>query len=567
MNIQFFTNISLRKKLLGGFLLTSLVTILVGGKGYVTLSQAGFDLEQLQKKEMVLLMTAEQLEIQALNHRRFEKDVFLNIGAPEKQREYLAKFRSVSDKTNGSLRQVIELAAKSAMLSAETKQALKKSEEAYNQYATGFQEVANKVIADPSLTPQGANKLMNPIKDHIYHFEEGIALLVKEAEAIFSKTSGDMIANGKRTKTIITVFLVTGVCVSIALGVVISISISQPMIKASLFAEQMARGDFSTSLVAQGKDEIGQCIDALNKMSSQLKSTLGKVVEGVVTLKNSSTDLTTIAHQLTDQANITSKSAYSVSSATQDMTGNIQAVAAAMEESSTNLTTVATAAGEMSGTIGDISSNATQARSISEEAVRQAKNASALMSDLGRAAEEINHVTEAITEISEQTNLLALNATIEAARAGEAGKGFAVVANEIKELAKQTASATMDIKSRIDHVQTTTGEAVTQINSVANIIQNINDIINGMAGAVSEQSEATREITENITQASLGIQEVNKNLSHSSAVVHSIASEIESVNDSTSQVLANSSSVQDRSMNLRELAEQLQQTVALFKLG
>ncbi|MBM9616660.1 MCP four helix bundle domain-containing protein [Desulfobulbus rhabdoformis] len=567
MNVGFFTNISLRKKLLGGFLLTSLVTIIVGGKGYFTLSQTAQDLEQLQKKEMLLLVTAEQLEIQALNHRRFEKDVFLNIGAPEKQREYLGKFRSVSEKTHTSLRQAIELAANSATLSMETKQALKKSEESYNQYFTGFQDIANKVIADPSITPQGANKLMSPIKNHIYHFEEGIGLLVKEAEGIFNKTSEEMIANGKHTKTIITIFLVTGVCFSIALGTIVSISISRPMLNAALFAEQMARGDFSTSLVAQGKDEIGQCINALNRMSSQLKSTLSKVVEGVVTLKDSSTDLTTIAHQLTDQANMTSKSAHSVSSATHDMTGNIQAVAAAMEESSTNLTTVATAAGEMSGTIGDISSNATQARSISEEAVRQAKNASDLMSDLGRAAKEITHVTEAITEISEQTNLLALNATIEAARAGEAGKGFAVVANEIKELAKQTATATMDIKSRIDDVQTTTEEAVAQINSVASIIQNINGIINGMAGAVSEQSEATREITENITQASLGIQEVNKNLSHSSATVHSIASEIESVNDSTSQVLVNSSSVQDRSINLRELAEELQQTVALFKLG
>ena len=567
MNIQLLTNISLKKKLLGGFLLTSLVTIIVGGKGYFTLSKTAQDLEQLQKKEMVLLVTAEQLEIQALNHRRFEKDVFLNIGSSEKQKEYLEKFRSISEKTNISLHQAIELAASSAMLSVETKEALSKSKESYNLYFHGFLEVANKVIAEPNITPQRANKLMTPINDHIYHFEEGIALLVKEAETIFKKTSDELITNGKRTKTIITIFLVTGVCFSIALGTIISISISQPMIKASLFAEQMASGDFTASLVAQGKDEVGQCINALNRMSNQLKNSLSKVVEGVATLNNSSKDLTEIANQLTNQANITSKSAHSVSSATKDMTENIQAVAAAMEESSTNLTTVATAAGEMSGTIREISSNATQARTISEEAVLQAKNASNLMSDLGRAAKEINHVTEAITEISEQTNLLALNATIEAARAGEAGKGFAVVANEIKELAKQTAAATMDIKSRIDDVQTTTEEAVTQINSVASIIKNINGIINDMAGAVSEQSEATREITENITQASLGIQEVNKNLSHSSATVHSIASEIESVNDSTSHVLANSSSVQDRSMNLRELAEQLQQTVALFKLG
>jgi len=82
------------------------------------------------------------------------------------------------------------------------------------------------------------------------------------------------------------------------------------------------------------------------------------------------------------------------------------------------------------------------------------------MTELGMAAQTVDKVTEAITEIFEQTNLLALNATIEAARAGEAGKGFAVVANEIKELAKQTATATHNIKQQIEGVQQTAADSI-----------------------------------------------------------------------------------------------------------
>ena len=75
----------------------------------------------------------------------------------------------------------------------------------------------------------------------------------------------------------------------------------------------------------------------------------------------------------------------------------------------------------MSASINEIAQQAENARSISGQAVNQSKNAAEKMAVLGRAAQAIGKVTEAITEISEQTNLLALNATIEAARAGEAG--------------------------------------------------------------------------------------------------------------------------------------------------
>ena len=54
------------------------------------------------------------------------------------------------------------------------------------------------------------------------------------------------------------------------------------------------------------------------------------------------------------------------------------------------------------------------------------KELKAAMEAIDKNAEDINHITKMIEEISKQTNILSLNAAIEASRAGEAGKSLII---------------------------------------------------------------------------------------------------------------------------------------------
>ena len=194
------------------------------------------------------------------------------------------------------------------------------------------------------------------------------------------------------------------------------------------------------------------------------------------------------------------------------------------------------------------------------------RDASFQVDRLGVDAQEINRVTEVITEISEQTNLLALNATIEAARAGEAGKGFAVVANEIKELAKQTALATQDIKQKVGGIRSSTDSTVAQIKKISKVIGLVHDVVGTIVSAVEEQAAATREIAQNVNQASQGIQEVNVNVSQSSSVAGGISSEIAGVNQTAEEMATSSSQVRVSAHDLQTLAGRLGQIVGRYQL-
>ncbi|MFH0782664.1 MAG: methyl-accepting chemotaxis protein [Pseudomonadota bacterium] len=348
----------------------------------------------------------------------------------------------------------------------------------------------------------------------------------------------------------------------------IGVAILRPVNAMVSFFMELSKGegDLSQRIATSAKDEIGDMAQRFNTFMDKLQSLIKEIAGNSKTLQISSTSLTTIAQQLAKGAeNILSRS-HGVATATEEMSTNLSNVAEASEQASTNVNMVAAASEEMTATVREIAQNSGKARGITEMAVTKANSTSIKVNELGQAAVEISKVTEVITEISEQTNLLALNATIEAARAGEAGKGFAVVANEIKELAKQTATATQQIKSRIEGIQNSTTETVAEIGQISKVINEVNDIVGTIAAAVEEQSAASQEISNNISQASQGIEDVNQNVNQTSAVSSSISSDIANVNKGVQDITANSSQVDMKAQELAQLATQLQQLVGRFKV-
>ncbi len=369
-----------------------------------------------------------------------------------------------------------------------------------------------------------------------------------------------------RNSTLVIITFVIGAIVAVALW--FTGKITGPINAAVSMLKDIAEGegDLTKRLAYSSRDEIGDMGRWFNVFMDKLQALISEIARNTGTLKDTSTSLSTISAQLSSSTDAMSGRSDSVADAAQKMSATMSSVAAASEQAATNVNMVASATEEMTSTVQGIARNSEKARSITESAVTQAGSASQKVGELGRAANEISNVTEVITEISEQTNLLALNATIEAARAGDAGKGFAVVANEIKELARQTAQATQEIKAKIDGIQGSTADTVTQIEQITAVINEVNEIVGTIAAAVEEQALTSREITDNVSQASQGIQEVNENVSQSSAVAGTISGDIADVNHSVQEVSSSSGQVNLNAEDLLKLSECLQELVGRFRI-
>jgi len=345
--------------------------------------------------------------------------------------------------------------------------------------------------------------------------------------------------------------------------------VTQPLGEVLNQLESVSSGDLSRQVqvgMLERQDEFGILARALQTMSTNLRKIVQDINTGTRKLVDASAELSASSAEMNAGSQRASDRAQSVAVAAEEMDANFNSVAVGMEQTTTNLASVAAATAQMTGTIGEISANSEKARQITDAARMQAQRITGQMQTLGQAAREIGKVTETINEISSQTNLLALNATIEAARAGVAGKGFAVVANEIKALAQQTATATDDIRARIEGVQSSASSGILEIDKIGQVIREVSDIVGVIASAIEEQAASTRGISQNISEASIGVADANGRVAESSSVSGEIARDIHAVRQVASEISAGSQSMSAGAAGLSTLAEQLNRTVAQFQI-
>ncbi|WP_288957183.1 methyl-accepting chemotaxis protein [uncultured Desulfovibrio sp.] len=231
-----------------------------------------------------------------------------------------------------------------------------------------------------------------------------------------------------------------------------------------------------------------------------------------------------------------------VSSASTQLSAQIEQSDRGAAESAQRLSEAATAMNEMNATVQEVARNAGSASAASSETREKAEAGAQVvekavhsieevhqmsldlkedMTQLNEHAQDITRIMGVISDIADQTNLLALNAAIEAARAGEAGRGFAVVADEVRKLAEKTMSSTNDVGNAIKAIQESTaksmsgvdnaveriGEATELANQSGQALQEIvatveatGDQVNAIATASEEQSAASEEINQSIVQ-------------------------------------------------------------------
>lgn len=543
MNI--LNQFSIGGRLLAGFLSCALITLILGVLGFQSAASMQALTADMHDNQLVPVMDLANANMQAIYHHR---GLYAFVGEPDDNK--MAKIAEDMKAHESKLKELLDKYRATSLTPPEA-ELLKKVDDLWPRYleATKPAMAAGKAN-DFKL---GAELMSTSVAAAFQPYDDALSALVDLNKKISDESM--VISNQElaATKTKSTLLTLIAVVLAIALGILLTRSITTPISHVRLSLERIREGNLSEHIDVEGKDELAAMQADLLKMQADLKATIQSINNNCTELVSMSDLLASASQQVAISSQTQSESASSSAAGVEELTVSIDSVSASASEANQQ----AHDAGMLANSGSE---EVKKSNSLIDNVLENVNSTGTQIASLEQSSTHIGNIATVIKDVADQTNLLALNAAIEAARAGEQGRGFAVVADEVRKLAERTTSSAQEITGMIQTIQQGTRAAVSGMQSSQQSVSQVS--------TASEQTDAVMEqIKAGSFKVQTSINDIASALSQQRSVSTELAQNVERIAQMAEENRAAVEEVANSSNNLVQVANALKLSISRFKLA
>lgn len=244
-------------------------------------------------------------------------------------------------------------------------------------------------------------------------------------------------------------------------------------------------------------------------------------------MNKSTRELTLSSDNLEGAANQIASASQELSSGASELASSVEEITSSMEELQSIIESNTKSVNEAELLMKETANAAAASSTRTEELLT-------MMQEISENSRKVVKINKVIDDIAFQTSILALNAAVEAARAGEAGRGFAVVADQVKALAQKSAEASSETSELIETVVSNiekgtqrTQEVTTDVKKVSEAANKVNILLDEINRAFKEQSKGASQVTKAISQVNTVVQQTAASSEETASAGEELLSQVE----------------------------------------
>ena len=346
------------------------------------------------------------------------------------------------------------------------------------------------------------------------------------------------------------------------------------------FADMDFTKDEKEDIFSRRNDETGDMSRSIRKLREQMEKM-------ILDIRKRSEELFAASDVLSKDSEETYEMVIQVEKAVSEIAEGATSQAGETQKATESVITIGNMVEETASEAGRLHNNTDVIKNLGSEANstladlteinRKTKEAIEIISrqtnTTNESALKIREATALITSIATETNLLSLNASIEAARAGEQGRGFAVVASQIQKLAEQSNESAKTIEHIVSALINDSEKAVHTMEEVKDVMEEQNtkvdkageifeDVLRGIEVTIKGITTIS-DYTTKMDTARVKVVDVVQNLT---AIAEENAAATEETSASATEVNNIIGNISDKAKDVRSIAENLHDTVEVFKI-